>query len=199
MAGDISVESQLGAGTSFIFTCWLPLTSTKPKAEEYSHDTFEQLVRENEQSPLNNAALVTKVASDHDELTALKVLVAEDNRINQKLIKTILTKLGIDAVIVANGQLAIDYLQTESVDVILMDCQMPVLDGYQATEKIRAMPKYADLPIFALTADVDTRSKDKALALGFTKHLAKPINIEQLTACLLEVSKTVLAKYNNFK
>ena len=199
MAGDISVESQLGAGTSFIFTCWLPLTSTKPKAEEYSHDTFEQLVRENEQSPLNNAALVTKVASDHDELTALKVLVAEDNRINQKLIKIILAKLGIDAVIVENGQLAIDYLKTEPVDVILMDCQMPVLDGYQATEKIRAMPEYADLPIFALTADVDTRSKDKALAVGFTKHLAKPINIEQLTACLLEVSKTVLAKYNNFK
>ena len=199
MAGDISVESKLGAGTSFIFTCWLPLTSTNPKEEEYSHDTFEQLVRENEQSPLNNAALVTKVASDHDELTALKVLVAEDNRINQKLIKIILAKLGIDAVIVENGQLAIDYLKTEPVDVILMDCQMPVLDGYQATEKIRAMPEYADLPIFALTADVDTRSKDKALAVGFTKHLAKPINIEQLTACLLEVSKTVLAKYNNFK
>ena len=71
---------------------------------------------------------------------------------------------------------------------------MPVLDGYQATQQIRAIPEYADLPIFALTADVDTRSKDKAMSLGFTKHLAKPINLEQLTLSLLEVTKLDTAK-----
>lgn len=199
MEGNISVESKVGIGTSFIFTYWLPLTDTSPKTEEISHSSFQQLVSQNEQSLQNNTELARKRARYHDELSALRVLVAEDNRINQKLIKTILNKLGIDAVIVENGQLAIAYLQAEPVDVILMDCQMPVLDGYQATAKIRAMPKYTDLPIFALTADVDTRSKNKALSLGFTRHLAKPINIEQLTVCLLEVSKKVTAKYNNFK
>ncbi|GAW96702.1 MULTISPECIES: CHASE domain-containing protein [Colwellia] len=199
MAGDLSVASKVGTGTSFIFTCWLPLTSTKPKATVFSHHSWQPLVRQNEESRQGNVGLTTQPASYPDEISVLKVLVAEDNRINQKLIKTILTKLGIDAVMVENGQLAIDYLQRESVDVILMDCQMPVLDGYQATKKIRAMPEYADLPIFALTADVDSRSKEKALSVGFTKHLAKPINIEQLTAYLLEVSKVVISKYNNFK
>ena len=59
------------------------------------------------------------------------------------------------------------------------------------------MPQYADLPIFALTADVDTRSKKKALSMGFTKHLAKPINIELLTAYLLEVTKYSLQSETN--
>jgi len=172
MGGDITIESEVDAGTSFIFTCKLPLSRTKPTVTNLENDSFQKYTKQ-------------------EELKKLKVLVAEDNRINQKLIKTVLTKLGIDAVIVENGQLAVDYVKQESVDVILMDCQMPVLDGYQATEQIRAMPEYIDLPIFALTADVDTRSKEKALSLGFTKHLAKPINLEQLTECLLEVTKLV--------
>ncbi|PKI17706.1 ATP-binding protein [Colwellia sp. 12G3] len=192
MAGDITIESKEGAGTSFIFTCWLPLTRIKPTKSAPESDSFRQIVSDNEKNSLidtTSKEQESDASKGQNKLTKLKVLVAEDNRINQKLISIVLAKLGIKAVIVENGQLAIDYLQTEPVDVILMDCQMPVLDGYQATQQIRAMPQYADLPIFALTADVDTRSKDKALSLGFTKHLAKPINIEKLTACLLEVAK----------
>ncbi|PKG81580.1 hypothetical protein CXF85_19190 [Colwellia sp. 75C3] len=189
MAGDITIESKEGAGTSFIFTCWLPLTRTKPKTSASQSDSFRQIVNNNEKEAPIKTSSADKSNLVSQDLSDLKVLVAEDNRINQKLIRIVLTKLGIDAVIVENGQLAIDHLQKEPVDVILMDCQMPVLDGYQATQQIRAMSKYADLPIFALTADVDTRSKDKALSVGFTKHLAKPINIEQLTNCLLEVTK----------
>jgi signal transduction histidine kinase/CheY-like chemotaxis protein/integral membrane sensor domain MASE1 len=200
MAGDITIESKKGAGASFIFTCWLPLTRTKPVTSNSQDGSFRKIVNDNEKESLIDTPKkeqISAVTKEHPELTQLselKVLVAEDNRINQKLIGIILTKLGIEAVIVENGQLAIDYLQKEPVDVILMDCQMPVLDGYQATQQIRAMPEYADLPIFALTADVDTRSKDKALSIGFTKHLAKPINIEQLTVCLLEVTKQTVTK-----
>jgi signal transduction histidine kinase/CheY-like chemotaxis protein/integral membrane sensor domain MASE1 len=197
MAGDITIKSKEGAGASFIFTCWLPLTRTKPATLGRKSDSFRQIVNANKtESPIDipPQEQVNCVNKRQTELSKLKVLVAEDNRINQKLITIVLTKLGIEAVIVENGQLAIEHLQHEPIDVILMDCQMPVLDGYQATQQIRAMPEYADLPIFALTADVDTRSKDKALSVGFTKHLAKPINIEQLTACLLQVTKQLAPK-----
>ncbi len=190
MAGDITIESKVGIGTSFIFTCKLPLTRTKPKVTTLDNHSFQQLTNQQSDNTDNNASAQGETSN---ELSQLNVLVAEDNRINQKLIKTVLTKLGINAVIVENGQLAVDYVKNETVDVILMDCQMPVLDGYQATEQIRAMPEYADLPIFALTADVDTRSKEKALSLGFTKHLAKPINLEELTLCLLEVQNLISA------
>jgi signal transduction histidine kinase/CheY-like chemotaxis protein/integral membrane sensor domain MASE1 len=191
MAGDITIESKVGAGTSFIFTCKLPLTRTKPAVGNLENSSFQKLANQQSHNTKDDISPPIKVPS---ELSNLKVLVAEDNRINQKLINTVLTKLGINAVIVENGQLAIEHLQNEVVDVILMDCQMPVLDGYQATEKIRDMPEYADLPIFALTADVDTRSKEKALSLGFTKHLSKPINLEQLTQSLLDVTHSVAVK-----
>jgi len=196
MAGDITIESEVGVGTSFIFTCKLPLSRTRPTVTNLESDSFQKYTNQaakedNIEDTVEASSNVTK-PNQQSALTHLKVLVAEDNRINQKLIKTVLTKLGINAVIVENGQLAVDYVQKEAVDVILMDCQMPVLDGYQATEIIRAMPEYSDLAIFALTADVDTRSKEKAMSLGFTKHLAKPINLEKLTECLLEVKKSVI-------
>ncbi len=191
MSGDITIESEVGAGTCFIFTCKLPLTRTKPTITNLDNHSFNQIANQQKHNMAKDDSLQKEQPND---LANLQVLVAEDNRINQKLINTVLTKLGIKAVIVEDGQLAVDYVKKHEVDVILMDCQMPVLDGYQATEKIRAMPEYADLPIFALTADVDTRSKEKALSLGFTKHLAKPVNLEQLTKCLLEVTKLVTTK-----
>ena len=191
MAGDIQIEDNQAGGSTFIFTCTLPLTSTMPKAITIENSTFQQIARPHENSLLSNTIVAKELDISNNTLTHLRVLVAEDNRINQKLIKTILTKLGIDAVIVDNGQLAIDHLKKERVDVVLMDCQMPVLDGYQATQQLRLMPQYINLPIFALTADVDTRSKDKAMALGFNKHLSKPINLEVLTAALLEVSNAI--------
>jgi len=186
MAGDITIESSIGNGSLFVFTCKLPLTRTKPIKSNEEQSAFQQLSDQQTATVTDNEALANNKAND---LSKLKVLVAEDNRINQKLINTVLMKLGIKAVIVENGQLAIEHVKAEQVDVILMDCQMPVLDGYQATQQIRAIPEFAELPIFALTADVDTRSKEKAMSLGFTKHLAKPINLEELTKCLLEVTQ----------
>jgi len=189
MDGDITIESKMGVGTTFIFTCCLPITNTSPTNTDVNENYFQKIVQKNDKKSAEGSSKQTQVGNIKTELSELKVLVAEDNRINQKLINIVLTKLGINAVIVENGQLAIDYLLKEPVDVILMDCQMPVLDGYQATKKIRSITEYVNLPIFALTADVDTRSKEKALSLGFTKHLSKPINIEQLTSALLEIIK----------
>lgn len=193
MDGDIHIESEQGVGTSFIFTFQLYLTRAKPIVSDIHSSSFKKIAVNNENDSTGNTSKNDAIPYNK-ALSALKVLVAEDNRVNQKLINTVLQKLGINAVIVENGQLAIDHLLKEHVDVILMDCQMPVLDGYQATKIIRSMPEYSDLPIFALTADVDTRSKEKALALGFTMHLSKPINIEKLTECLLQVTSLPAAE-----
>jgi len=172
MGGDISVSSTLGQGSLFSFTCTLPIVAAKV--------TEAKCDDKNNHNHKNN---------NKKDITKLNVLVAEDNRINQKLIDTILKKLGINAAIVENGQLAVDYLKEEKVDVVLMDCQMPVLDGYEATKQIRALPEFDRVAIFALTADVDTRSKEKALKLGFDRHLGKPIDIIELTESLESVIK----------
>jgi len=164
MDGDIKVSSIKGQGTISTFTCYLAISQPTSKVSQP-----EIIVEKN--------------------MSNLKVLVAEDNRINQVLINTILKKLGIDAIIVENGQLVIDHIKQQHVDVILMDCQMPVLDGYQATKIIRSFPEFSNLPIFALTADVDSRSKEKAIAFGFDKHLTKPIDIVELTESLQSVLK----------
>ena len=114
----------------------------------------------------------------------MKILVAEDNRVNQKLIEAVLKKLNIHHEIVENGQLAVERIQQQTFDLILMDCQMPILDGYEATAQIRKIANFANLPIIALTADVDVKSKQHAIEVGFTAHLAKPLNIETLKRIL---------------
>ena len=164
MGGDITVTSTKGEGSTFTFIGNFPIADLPPE----------------------NLKLK---AMPEKNISTLKVLVAEDNRINQKLIDTILKKLGINAVMVENGQLAVNCIKQEYFDVVLMDCQMPVLDGYEATKIIRSLPEFNDLAIFALTADVDTRSKEKAIAFGFNKHLGKPISITELTQCLESLVK----------
>lgn len=196
MAGDITLTSKTGFGTSFIFTCQLFLTRTKPEVRDINKSAFQTIANQQLVNKELHTALALHENHLHKKLSNLRVLVAEDNIINQKLINNVLSKLGIDAVIVDNGQLAINQLLEKPFDVILMDCQMPVLNGYQATEQIRAMPDFVDLPIFALTADVDTRSKKKALSVGFTQYISKPIKIDQLTESLLEIANTVSAVHD---
>ena len=196
MAGDITLTSKVGFGTSFIFTCQLLLTRTKPKVRDINKSAFQTIANQQAVNEKLHTALALHENHLHKKLSNLRVLVAEDNCINQKLINNVLSKLGINAVIVDNGQLAINQLLERPFDVILMDCQMPVLNGYQATEQIRAMPDFVDLPIFALTADVDTRSKKKALSVGFSQYISKPIKIDQLTESLLEIANTVSPVYD---
>ena len=162
MHGDITLTSELDSGSAFTFTCTLEISSKKP----------------------TSALLVSKKMDRLQGLAHLSVLVAEDNRINQKLIELVLKKLGITADIVENGQLAVDQIQQKHYDVILMDCQMPIMDGYEATKIIRSMPQYNRISIIALTADVDSSSRERADKVGFNQHLAKPINFEKLKQCL---------------
>ena len=134
--------------------------------------------------PKADKEIDTEVPSTNRDFSSLKVLVAEDNPVNQMVIKAMLEKLNINATLVENGQLALEAIEKQAFDVVLMDCQMPVLDGYEAVKQLRLLERSATLPVFALTADADTDSREKALASGFTLHVAKPLTIEKLKQCL---------------
>ena len=115
--------------------------------------------------------------------TPLRVLVAEDNRINQIVIGEILANAGIEYQVVANGQEVCDAVKTEAFDVVLMDCQMPQMDGYEATAAIRNWEQthrkaFQQLPIIALTANATKGDAEKCLQAGMNDYCCKPINPE---------------------
>ncbi len=111
-----------------------------------------------------------------------RILVAEDNPVNAKLIDTLLTKIGLEAVIVENGRLALETLEQERFDLVLMDCQMPEMDGYEATRRLRESG--CRLPVIALTAHAGEGEREKCLAAGMDDYLAKPLRRPQLIATL---------------
>lgn len=111
----------------------------------------------------------------------IRLLLVEDNEMNQELAMELLRLAGIKARLAKNGQEALDILQIDqSFDGILMDCQMPVMDGYQATRKIREIPQFAKMPIIAMTANVMAGDREKALEAGMNDHIAKPIDVSNM-------------------
>jgi PAS domain S-box-containing protein len=118
-----------------------------------------------------------EAAEDTAKLRGAKVLLVEDNEINQELALELLVSNGITVELASNGQEALDILAKEYFDGILMDCQMPVMDGYEATRKIRQQEKYKTLPILAMTANAMVGDREKVIDAGMNAHIAKPINI----------------------
>ena len=116
-----------------------------------------------------------------------RILVAEDNAVNRMVIVLQLRGLGFAADVVADGLLALRAVQEQSYDLVLMDCQMPELDGYQATRAIRKLNgAFRDLPIVAMTAHALTGDREKCLEAGMDDYLSKPIKVSELQACLEE-------------
>lgn len=115
-------------------------------------------------------------------LVGARILLVEDNDMNQELALELLTRAGINVIVAENGQEAIHCLkQSEtSFDGVLMDCQMPVMDGYTATHELRKEAKFAHLPIIAMTANALASEREKVLAAGMNDHITKPINVADL-------------------
>lgn len=155
MNGKIDVQSQPGKGSSFIFSIDLDAGEKPSVAKASAHIS---------QHP----------ASD------VRVLVAEDNRTNQIVIGAMLTKLGYTFDLFENGKEAIQSLNNNAYDLILMDCQMPVLDGLEATKEIRKSPQWKDLPIVALTAGATDKEQSECTSAGMNDFLSKPITIDVL-------------------
>ncbi len=115
-------------------------------------------------------------------LNGMRVLLVEDNAINQQLAIELMESQGIDVTIANNGQEALDCLNSAPADyfnLVLMDLQMPIMDGYEATEKLRSQEKYKDLPIVAMTAHAMTEERSRCQALGMEDHISKPIEPEK--------------------
>ncbi len=121
------------------------------------------------------------------KLRGAKILLVEDNEINQELALELLTSNGLKVETANDGQEALDALAINDFDGVLMDCQMPVMDGYHATGKIREQERFKKLPVLAMTANAMAGDRDKVLAAGMNDHIAKPINVQEMF--------TVMAKW----
>jgi len=132
------------------------------------------------------AAPAPASAPDH-QLTGMKVLLVEDNRVNQMLARKLMEAQGATVEVVSDGQQALEHLRDKGPDayhLVLMDLQMPVMDGYTATQRLRADRRFDHMPIVAMTAHAMVEEVDRCAALGMNDHLTKPINPEKLYATL---------------
>lgn len=161
--GSILLESKLGEGSTFSFI--LPFGRTSMKSEEE-----------------------TEVLKLDSEITNLRILVAEDVALNQLLIKIILSGFGFKFDIVDNGKMVIEKLKTHEYDLILMDLQMPEVNGFEAAEYIRQTMKL-NTPIIALTADVTTADVSKCKAHGMNDYISKPINENVLYSKIVALAR----------
>ena len=151
MDGSIVATSTLGVGSKFETIVPLP-----------------KVVKEKQEKVVKK-----KVAYD---FSYLKILIAEDNLINQKLMKAIMKRAGVDCVIAGNGQIALDKLRESEFDLLLLDIEMPVMNGLEAIKHIREDENLKTLPVIALTAFAMEESKQKYLAAGCDDFAAKPVN-----------------------
>ena len=162
MEGEIGVESVPGIGSTFFFSASFGAQAGQPQITS-------------DESRLQHLAL-----GDEQRLHGAFLLLVEDNEVNRELTLDILSYAGIRADVAVNGAEAVEMVSRADYDGVLMDCQMPVMDGYEATRKIRADAHYADLPIIAMTANALPGDRDKCIASGMNEQITKPINVRQL-------------------
>jgi CheY-like chemotaxis protein len=117
-------------------------------------------------------------------LRGARILLVEDNEVNQEVALALLGDAGIDVSVADNGQAALEMLERHDYDAVLMDCQMPVMDGYAATRALRQLPRRQALPVIAMTANAMVGDRDAALAAGMNDHITKPINVNEMFATL---------------
>lgn len=159
MGGRIGVHSDPGKGSTFYFVISL----------SFATGNTEQ-----------SACLVRTP----DKLTG-RILLAEDNHVNQLVACKILASLGVDVTVVENGKLALEKLKTEIFDAVMLDCQMPVMDGYTTAREIRRLGGLsARVPIIAMTAHAMTGDREKCLAAGMDEYISKPVKKEVLAGVL---------------
>jgi two-component system sensor histidine kinase/response regulator len=123
-------------------------------------------------------------------LNGARVLLVEDNELNQEVASELLREAGLVVDIAENGQLAVDMVQRAPYDIVLMDMQMPVMDGLTATRAIRGLPQFQDLPILAMTANAMQGDRDVCSAAGMNDHIAKPIDPEKMFETLLRWTRS---------
>ncbi len=157
---------------------------TKPVTHSTLHDAVMSalgydVVRESRASNREH-----EISVAINKLRGARILLVEDNEVNQELALELLTTNGILAEVANNGQEALDWLAKEDFDGVLMDCQMPVMDGYEATHLIRAQERFSNLPVLAMTANAMAEDRKKVLDAGMNEHIAKPIDVQDMFAAM---------------
>jgi len=147
----------------------------------------DRLAPSQESQPKHNSTLlVNKNEDEKEDLSNLNVLLVEDNLVNQLVAKELLMSMKAQVMIAENGQKALDSLKENTFDVVLMDIQMPVMDGLTATEEIRKIERHQNLPIIAMTAHAREEDKQRSLAAGMNLHIAKPVTAKLLLTSILK-------------
>jgi len=177
MGGTIRVSSEPGQGTEFVLLFTFKLQEQGQERE---------LVRQ-EQEPSAEPAAV-------NEFSGKRLLLVEDNELNMEIAQELLCVAGFSVETASNGQIAVEMVRNSAAgyyDAILMDIQMPVMDGYQASREIRGLAdkELAGIPIIALTANTFDKDKKEALSNGMNAHIAKPLDVRALYEALRDILK----------
>ena len=193
LEGEIGVDSEPGRGSRFWFTGRFGRCAGDASDEAPSIDSHRSLSTTLEPSQRANGSSAqsssqeSPSAGPRDGITEIaagqrhRVLLAEDNEINQRITMRLLQKIGLTADAVTNGRDAVDALNRNKYDLVLMDCQMPVMDGFEATALIRLQEgRDRHTPICALTANAMEGDRERCLAAGMDDYVSKPVSLEKL-------------------
>jgi CheY-like chemotaxis protein len=177
------VSALPGQGSTFSFTARFGLSATPKEAPLQEADTKLQ---NQEGRPAPVAATTFKdTRATLSRIRGARILLAEDNELNQQVAREFLAKGGLNVVIANNGQEAVDAVQQQPFDVVLMDLHMPVMDGFEATRRIHALAGLENLPIIAMTAAAMSQDRAASTAAGMIAHVAKPIDPQELADTLV--------------
>lgn len=153
----------------------------KPVTPSTLLDTLSRVLGETSPAPATPRSTSRVLQQAQRQLAGARVLLVEDQPMNQELACDLLERAGLTVVTAANGQECLDKLEHNGpFDGVLMDCQMPVMDGYTATERIRARPEWHSLPVVAMTASAMAADRERVLQCGMNDHITKPLDLGQM-------------------